>query len=87
MANLADWLPMPFWLGPPLPRFFNISWPWVQGEKTPLPKITDFIRTIEGRSPATAARTYNNIEETELIRDPQTGRIAKIIIHRKAEER
>ena len=27
--NLSDWLPMPFWLGPPLPIALAVYWPFI----------------------------------------------------------
>jgi len=30
--------------------------------------------------------TYNNEEVWEIVRDPQTGALQKIVVHRKAEQ-
>jgi len=32
------------------------------------------------------AKTYSNVEEWEIIKDPKTGRTLGIRVHRKAEE-
>jgi len=51
----------------------------------PPPKeIINFIGGVESAEPRT---TYTNVEETEIVRDPETHRITKVIIHRKAEQR
>lgn len=34
--EFQNWLPMEPAKGPPLPRFFNIFWPWYEAEKPPL---------------------------------------------------
>lgn len=40
--NIADLLPMPPWLGPPLPQGIGIYWPWLQGKGgagLPMPEL------------------------------------------------
>jgi len=76
MNNIVDLLPMPPWLGPPLPRSLGIYWPWVMGTESflPLPYETP------------ALTTYENIEEIELLDiDPDLLMPRKIVVHRKAK--
>lgn len=95
--NIADWLPTPFWEGPPLPRFLGIVWPWLQSGGQPfnlpmLPAAKKYISSIEeaatpqARLPTT---TYSNIEEIEFPNgfDPDTFMPKKIRIKRKTETR
>jgi len=37
--NIFDLLPPPPWIGPPLPKFLGISWPWLQGTESFLPEL------------------------------------------------
>jgi len=95
MNNVADWLPQPPWLGPPLPKFLNVLWPWLQsGEGSLRPRLsTNYISNIEeaGTDLISSQRpitTYENIEEVEFPDgfDPETFMPRKIVIHRKARE-
>jgi len=87
--NIADMLPMPPNLGPPLPRFLQIFWPWLQsGEESlslpSLPKMKNFLSSPE---PELALTTYDNTEEVELLDiDPDLLMPRKIIIHRKSKQ-
>lgn len=84
--NIADFLPPPPWEGPPLPRFLQIFWPWLQGgdeglSLPPLPNMRNFIS-----SPETELTTYENIEEIELVDiDPDLLMPRRIIVHRKSK--
>jgi len=75
--NIADMLPMPPHMGPPLPRFLQIFWPWL-GSEPPF-------RLLE--EPELALTTYDNTEEVELLDiDPDLLMPRKIIIHRKSKQ-
>jgi hypothetical protein len=90
--TLADLLPQPPWFGPPLPRFLNIYWPWVQsqgeGLSLPLlPRASNYISPTDIVTSEPALTTYENIEEVELVDiDPDLLMPRKIIIHRKSKE-
>lgn len=89
---LSDLLPMPPNMGPPLPKFLNILWPWVQGGEAglhllPMPKETRYVSSAEVVTSQPALTTYENIEEIELVDiDKDLLMPKKIIIHRKSRE-
>lgn len=94
--SIADLLPMPPNMGPPLPRFLGIVWPWLQSGGGFLPSLPQsFVSNVEASyenerlDPSTALTTYENIEEIEFPNgfDPETFMPRKIVIHRKAKER
>lgn len=75
--NLADFLPQPFWIGPPLPKFLNIRWPWAsEGSLLPsLPQLPSLPwESIES--------VYENEEIIEWL--DWRGRERKVKITRKA---
>jgi len=75
--NIADMLPMPPNMGPPLPRSMEIFWPWLGSEQP--------FRLLE--EPKLALTTYDNTEEVELLDiDPDLLMPRKIIIHRKSKQ-
>ena len=88
--NLKDWLPCFPWEGPPLPRFLGIVWPWLQagGQSFNLsPALKQYVASVEesgivAKKPATI---FSNTQDTKIERDG-TGRIARIITHRKVVE-
>ena len=89
--NITSLLPQPPWLGPPLPRFLGIVWPWLQGGGSFLPGLPQpFVSNVnEGAEHSTTAlTTYENIEEIEFPNgfDPETFMPKRIVIHRKAKE-
>ncbi len=81
--GLSDWLPQPPWLGPPLPIFLNILWPWVQGgEQSSLqlfPSSSKYVTTSEESSKPspTPSVIYENTEDLTVVRG-ENGRIEKI---------
>lgn len=82
--NLADLLPAFPWEGPPLPRFLNIPWPWLQGggeglSLLPLPNLLSF-PNIDG-----AETIYENEELIEWT--DWRGRERKARITRKVRRR
>jgi len=79
--ELADLLPMPFWLGPPLPMFLGIYWPWVVPRSTQLMSYVSNARKQIVKKPV----SYSTVEEWEISRGPN-GRISKITIHRRVIE-
>lgn len=91
MDSIADLLPMPIWLGPPLPRFLGIVWPWLRSAEglplLPMPGA-NYILPTDIVTPKPALTTYENIEEIEFPNgfDPETFMPRKIVIHRKAKE-
>jgi len=75
MNSIADLLPQPPWLGPPLPRFLGIIWPWQQGGGF-LPSLPQpFVNNIE--------TSYENEEIIEWV--DWRGRERKVRITRKAK--
>lgn len=66
--ELSGLLPMPPWLGPPLPRFIGLLWPWANGEN--------------GRRSQAPEILYQNAEELEVVRGPD-GTIQRVIRHIK----
>ncbi|MBA7694632.1 hypothetical protein ES703_103245 [subsurface metagenome] len=85
--TLIDWLPMPPWLGPPLPRFLGIYWPQPETFLPALPSrryITD-VEEEPGKALVPSA-TYANEESWEFPNgfDPDTFMPLKIVIHRNA---
>ena len=88
--TLVDWLPMPPWEGPPLPRFLGIYWPRLQPESF-LPALPSrrYITGIEeepsGKALAPSA-TYANEESWEIEWSPD-GLPIKIEVHRNATRR
>jgi len=85
--NIVDLLPMPPNLGPPLPRFLGIVWPWLQNGGSFLPRLPhSFVSNInEGVS--TALATSDNLEEIDFPEgfDPDTFMPKKIRIKRHRE--
>lgn len=83
--QLSDWLPRPPWEGPPLPRWMNQFWPWLQTATSPsLSALPDFFK---GSTEAAPTSTYNNLEEIEFPDgfDPVTLMPRRIVIHRNAK--
>lgn len=86
--NIADFLPMLPWEGPPLPRFLGISWPWLQrGQSFSLPMLPapkKYISSIEEvkSNPAPLA-SYSN-EESWDIEWTDDGLPRKITVSRHA---
>lgn len=69
-------------MGPPLPSFMGIYWPWLQQrEATQLALPSEFISDI-----IDATVTYSNVEEWDLQRGAD-GRIERVIIHRTVTEK
>lgn len=63
--SLEEFLPMPPWEGPPLPRFLRIFWPWSESESA---------------SQDLGEVLYQNSEELEIVRGAN-GLIEKVIRH------
>lgn len=86
--TLTDWLPMPPWEGPPLPRFLGIYWPRLQGESflPALPKkyITGIEEEPLGKELVPSA-TYANEESWEITWN-EDGLPEKIVVHRNATQ-
>lgn len=84
--NIADFLPMFPWEGPPLPRFLGILWPWTQeGSETALS-----LPTLDIMKPSKELTTsYENIERIDFPDgfDPDTFMPKSIVVHRKAKTR
>jgi len=88
--KIEDWAPMLPNQGPPLPRFLNIRWPWLQSAEEGLPLLplskTDYISPGEVVTSKPALTTYENIEEIELLNvDPELLMPRRIVIHRKSK--
>ena len=85
--NIADFLPMPPWEGPPLPRFLEIYWPRLQPvESLPVSRQRYITDIIEEEPPAKAlvpSATYANEENWEITWSPD-GLPTKIEVHRNA---
>ena len=78
MNGIADFLPMPPNMGPPLPRFLGIVWPWQQGGGGFLPSLPHpFISNVEA--------SYENEELIEWV--DWRGRERKVKVTRKATRR
>lgn len=45
--NLSEWLPMSLFDGPPLPRRFNIFWPWVKTTPVTPPYVPPVTPTLK----------------------------------------
>lgn len=79
-SGFLSLLPPPPWLGPPLPRFLQIYWPWVQAQDGSPQKVDDYLtghfEFHRGREIAEPSE-----EEVEVIRD-ETGAIKKVIKRR-----
>jgi hypothetical protein len=82
--GIADWLPQDPALGPPLPRFLSIYWPWLQREES---SLSLSISPLDLVTP-TPLTTYENIEEVDFPEgfDPDTFMPRKIRIKRKSKE-
>lgn len=97
--NFTDWLPMPPWLGPPLPQAMGIYWPFAQnGISLPTPCLpspyssSTMTEDIEIKTPNESVSvkeftTYDNTETVEFPDgfDPVTFMPRKIVIHRNAK--
>ncbi|MBA7555202.1 hypothetical protein ES705_47858 [subsurface metagenome] len=91
MNSIADLLPMPPWLGPPLPRFLGIHWPQLQQPAGFLPTLPQkYISDIEERMPGKEliphqppAATYANEESWDITWN-EDGLPEKIVVHRNA---
>lgn len=92
--NIADFLPQPPWLGPPLPRFLSIAWPWLQGgNQSSLPALLprNYISSIiEEEQKETSIvphqpplATYQN-EESWEIEWSDEGLPTKVVVTRHA---
>lgn len=84
---------MPPHLGPPLPSFLGIYWPWVQSQGEGLslpvvPKASSYISPTDIVTSEPALTTYENIEEVDFPEgfDPDTFMPRKIRIKRKSKE-
>jgi len=79
--SIADFLPQPPWLGPPLPRCLGLTWPWLQGgeQGLALPSLPSlpFLSSME--------TSYENLEEWSWV--DWKGRERKITVTRKARTR
>lgn len=76
--SIVDLLPMPPNMGPPLPRFLRIVWPWLQSEGGFLPSLPQpFVSNVEA--------SYENEELIEWL--DWRGRERKVKITRKATRR
>jgi hypothetical protein len=71
--DLFEWLPMPFWEGPPFPRAFGIYWPFAKENPE------------EREEPA----AYTNDESIEFPDgfDPVTFMPNRIVVHRRYKKR
>ncbi len=89
--SLSDLLPMDPALGPPLPRFLGILWPWVQtqGEVVAL-KQSSPPKLFQGASPTLdTTPTYSNVESIEFPDgfDTDTLMPRRIVVHRKYKQK
>lgn len=84
--NLSDWLPIPPWQGPPLPRWTGACWPWLQGGSR-LPSLSNIFAGPSSDEAPAPTSTYNNIEEIEFPDgfDPATLMPRRIVVHRNAK--
>lgn len=69
--NIADFLPLFPWEGPPLPRFLRFFWPWLQGGQSSLPALSPrkYISSIGETAIApykAPLATYENEEEWQI---------------------
>ena len=97
--NISDWLPMPFWLGPPLPTTLGLYWPWAQqSSTTSTSTLNNFFNGNGRQNPCSPQNTptatnnnapaYENLEEIELQDiDPDLLMPRKIVVHRKYKKR
>ncbi len=88
--NIADWLPMPPWEGPPLPRFLGIYWPQLQQPAGLLPVSRQRYITGVEEEPGTElvpyqapSATYANEESWEITWN-EDGLPEKIVVTRHA---
>jgi len=89
--NIADFLPQPPWLGPPLPRFLGIAWPWLQGgSQFSLPMLPkNYFSNIEEEEETSIVpykaplATYQN-EESWEIEWSDEGLPTKVVVKRHA---
>lgn len=79
MFSLFDLLPMPFWLGPPMPRFLGVYWPQMQSATSQPEQYVSDVEII----PAPLA-TYSNEESWEIEWSPD-GLPTRIVVHRNAK--
>ncbi len=87
---LSDLLPQDPALGPPLPRFLCIFWPWVREEQTETTAPVSLPVLFRGSSPAVdSTPTYQNLESIEFPDgfDPDTFMPRKIVVHRKYKQK
>ena len=87
-SNIISLLPMPPWQGPPLPRFLNIRWPWLQSGGSFLPSLPHpFVSNVGEGEHSTALTTSDNLEEIDFPEgfDPDTFMPKKIRIKRHKE--
>ena len=76
--SIVDLLPMPPNMGPPLPRFLGIVWPWLQSGGGFLPSLPQpFVSNVEA--------SYENEELIEWV--DWRGRERNVKITRKATRR
>lgn len=82
--SIFDWLPQDPWVGPPLPRFLAITWPWANTGLAPASLPT--LPTVSGGRSSKTTATYDNTETVEFPEgfDPDTFMPRKIVIHRNA---
>lgn len=78
---IFDLLPCFPWEGPPLPRFFGITWSQLQSQTGLSPSEDEYFNLKEIASQPQAA--YENKEEWEISWSPE-GLPTKIVVHRKA---
>ena len=86
MEGLFSLLPMPFWLGPPLPAFLKIHWPWVGQDQSQSVAPLNFIKGIGEALPSLPkmATQYENTEQWTWV--DYRGRERKITVHRNARQ-
>lgn len=85
--SFFDWLPQDPWIGPPLPRFMAIVWPWATApaQVSSLPGVRRMFTAAQ--PPSQAVTTYDNTETVEFPEgfDPDTFMPRKIVVHRNAK--
>ncbi len=96
--NIWDLLPQSPFLGPPLPRFLNLYWPWAQpaSSATSTSPLAGLFRGADDSRSSVAPQimpqsmpAYENREEIEFPDgfDPETLMPRKIVVHRKYKMR
>lgn len=83
--NIWDWLPQDFWLGPPLPRFLAVLWPWAQSSSATTSPLASLFRGADSPPQITAQILYENEERIKLVRG-EDGHITELVINRKVTQ-